>query len=190
MSYGETTLILIGGLPCTGKTTIATYIAQSLSVPWMGKDSYKELLFDTLGCRDRVWSQQLGHASIELLFQFAERQLAAKASCIIESNFRADLDTVRILRLKQQYAFQMVQIHCITDGYVLCERFKRRAESGERHRGHCDHLNYEEFQPRLLTGRVEPLPIEGHLMEVDTTNFAAIPYAPLLQVIREVQTAV
>jgi len=164
-------VVIVSGLPCTGKTTIARRVAERFSLPLMGKDMYKELLFDTLGWKDRTWSKKLGRVSIELLFQFLEAQLAARRSCIVESNFKAEFDTARFLKLEKRYEFDPVQILCITSGDVLFERFKRRAESGARHPGHNDHLNYAEFREMLLRGRSQPLNIGGRLVEIDTTDF-------------------
>ncbi|WP_425432548.1 AAA family ATPase [Hydrococcus rivularis] len=42
-------LILISGLPCTGKTTLARKIAQKLQLPLVCRDDIKESLFDSLG---------------------------------------------------------------------------------------------------------------------------------------------
>jgi predicted kinase len=169
-------VVVVSGPPCAGKTTIAKRIADRFSLPLMGKDSFKEALFDALGWKDRAWSKRLSRASLAMLFQFMEAQLAARCSCVVESNFRTEFDSARFVDLRERYAFEPVQIQCITDGGVLVARFKRRAESGERHPGHCDHLNYEEFEKTLLGGRLEPLAIGGRIIEVDTTDFNAINY--------------
>jgi shikimate kinase len=46
-------LIIISGLPCTGKTTLGRKLAQDLSLPLICRDSIKESLFDSLGYSDR-----------------------------------------------------------------------------------------------------------------------------------------
>jgi hypothetical protein len=66
------------------------------------------------------------------------------------------------------------------------QRFKARCESGERHSGHVDHLNLEEFKERLLKGRGDPIEIVGTHCVVDTMDFAAIQYKVLLAAIRAV----
>jgi tRNA A37 N6-isopentenylltransferase MiaA len=172
-------VIVITGPPCAGKTTIARQVAERFSLPWMGKDMVKELLFDMLGWQDREWSKKLSRASVVLLFRFLETQMAARRSCIVESNFKAEYDTVRFPNLGERYEFDLVQIECVCDGQVLFERFKHRAESGERHPGHSDHGNYDEFREMLLRGRSEPLKIGGHRIEIDTTHFGAIDYQTL-----------
>jgi len=72
----------------------------------------------------------------------------------------------------------------VAEGEVLFQRFIERGESGKRHPGHVDHLTYDELQPALLNGRLEPLDIGGTLVEVDTTDFEAIDYDGLLTAIR------
>lgn len=182
-------VVIISGLPCTGKTTIARRVAEQFSLPLMSKDMYKELLFDTLGWKDRAWSKKLGRVSIALLFQFLEAQLAARRSCIVESNFKIEFDTARFLELEERYEFDPVQILCVTDGDVLFERFKRRAESGARHPGHNDHLNYAEFRETLLRGRSQPLDIGGRFVEIDTTDLDTVDYAAVFAEIAQVLCA-
>lgn len=169
-------LIIISGPPCTGKTFLAKKIANQLRLPVITKDGIKESLFNDLGWSDRAWSRKLGMASFTLLYYFLESSLAAGVSCIIESNFKPAFDNQRFVALKEKYEFEPFQIMCKTDGEVLFERFKKRSESGERHPGHVDHLNYDEVKTELLKGSYEPLSIGGNVYEVDTTDFAVVDY--------------
>ena len=50
-----TPLIIILGPPATGKTTLGRRLAADLRLPFLGRDDFKERLFDRLGCRDREW---------------------------------------------------------------------------------------------------------------------------------------
>lgn len=177
-------VIIVSGPPCTGKTTLARRIAGELRLPLVNKDGIKELLFDSLGWSDREWSRKLGIASYDLLYYFLEAQLQAGRSVVIESNFTPEFATARFLALKERYGFEPFQILCKTEGEALLRRFKERAESGERHPGHVDHLNYEELKQVLLKGHHEKLDIGGEVVEVDTTDFHAIDYEGLLAAIR------
>lgn len=174
-------LVIISGLPCTGKTFLGKRLAKEFNLPYLSKDGIKELLFDSLGWQDREWSKKLGLASYNLLYYFAESQLTAGKSFIIESNFKAEFDSKKFLDLKKKYEYEPLQIVCKTDGEVLFERFKKRTESGERHPGHVDQLNYDEFKEIMLKGGYESLLIGGEIIEVNTTDFESIDYEKILK---------
>ena len=181
-------LLIISGPPCTGKTTLGKSLAQEFHLPFINKDGFKEILFDRLGWSDRAWSKKLGVASMDILYSVLEAQLRAEQSCIVESNFRPEFDTQRFLELKEVYNFEPFQIQCTCDGPTLLQRFKQRAESSSsrRHPGHGDQLNYEEFTPGLLKGRLSPLEIGGTLYEVDTTDFRSLDYKKIIDTIMDV----
>jgi len=173
-------VVILTGPPCTGKTTLGRRLAADLRLPFLSKDTIKEVLFDTLGWRDREWSQKLGRASMEMLFTWAEVELAAGRSFIIEANFHTGLATPRFLELKEKYGFTPFQIGCRAAGQVLTERFLQRAGTMERHPGHVDDLAYEELAPSLLDGRYEPVAIGGSVLQVDTTDFSQVDYSYIL----------
>jgi predicted kinase len=185
VTLSQPVLIIVSGLPCTGKTTLARRLAAEVRLPLVEKDGIKERLFDTLGWSDRAWSRRVGGATYELLFHFTEVLLAAGQSLIVESNFYPD-HAARFLALQAQYPFAPLQVVCRTEGAVLWRRFQERSESGERHPGHVDQQNYAEFRTALLRGESPPLALDGPILPVDTTDFAVIDYARLFQAVREV----
>jgi predicted kinase len=177
-------LIILNGPPGAGKTTLGSRLAKDLGLPFIDKDGIKETLFDTLGWRDRAWSQQLGGASFELLFYFVEVLVEAGISLIVETAFIPRFHTARFLELKQRYGFKPFQVFCTCEDDVLFERFRRRAESGERHPGHVDHLaTYDQFKAVLREGKYGVLDIGGQVVEIDTTDFERVDYEGLLRVI-------
>lgn len=179
-------LIIICGLPCTGKTTLGKKLAQDLSLPFISRDSIKESLFDSLGWLDRQWSKKLGVASYNLLYYFIDSLVSKNISMIVESNFQAAYDTEKYRDIQNKYALKLIQIHCHTRGEVLIERFKQRSESGERHPGHVDHLNYEEFKTVLSKGEYEILGVESTNFKIDTTDFDIIDYKFLIDTLKSI----
>ena len=188
MTAGKTmpnpVLIIISGAPASGKTTLGRRLAGDLRLPFIGKDDIKERLFDSLGWKDREWSRQMGLATYPLLYYFVETELRAGRPLIVESNFRPEYDTAKFLKLQQQYGFEPVQVFCHASDQILLERVRWRALSGERHPGHVDHILYEEMQGAPVQPDYAPLPIEGALITVDTTDFARVDYGAILQEIR------
>jgi predicted kinase len=181
---GTPFVVIVTGPPGTGKTTLAEKLAAEVRLPFFNKDGIKEILFDTLGWSDREWSKRLGHATYMVLYHIMERQLAAGASFIAESNFHVAFDTERFRALRARYAFAPFQINCVADGDVLYERFNARANSGERHPGHMDAMNLDEFEELLRRGRHDPLDIGGAVYEVDMTDYEKIDYGALFAAVR------
>lgn len=179
------TLLIITGLPGTGKTTFAKELAKSLKLPLITKDSLKEIIFDTLGWSDRAWSKKVGVASYSLMDYLVESQLAAGKDLIVESNFKPEFDNAKFQAWQENYGFSAVQILFEANGEILYERFKARALSGERHPGHVDGQNHEEFRESLLTGKIEPLAIKGSVITVDTSDYSLVDTAGLVGQVKE-----
>lgn len=178
-------LIVIEGLSCTGKSTLAEKISTEFNLPYFSKDMFKELMFDEIGYRDREWSKKLGRASYDILYLVAKKLLAAGQSVVLESNFKRDFDRPRLEELREKVGFKVLEILCYAEGKVVFERFKERALSGKRHPGHVDHLCLEEQEKILLRGRAEPLGL-GELIELDTTDLGKIDYGEVLARIEKI----
>ena len=175
-AHGLPALIVVNGAPDTGKTTLARRLADRLVLPLVTKDGIKETLFETLGWSDRTWSRRLGGASMEVLYLFAEAQLAARRSCIVEANFAPSFANPALRRIAARCPFLPIQILCTADCDVLAARFRQRVRSGERHPGHQDCLLGGDDG---MFRRLEPLDIGGHLIEVDTTLFERVDFEGL-----------
>ncbi|PID51935.1 MAG: serine protease [Candidatus Moraniibacteriota bacterium] len=184
MKTNKPWLIIITGLPGTGKTTIGRKLSHDLHIPFMSKDDFKEILFDTLGCKDRAWSQQLGEVSYDLLYKVTEDMLCAGSSLIIETNFNPKRASKKIMQLQNTIGFNIFQLRFFADGHILFERFKNRALSGNRHKGHCDAENLDNFKDSLLCGTIDKLTVQGEFLDVDTTDFEKVDYQKIVNIMR------
>jgi predicted kinase len=179
-------LIIVSGPSCTGKTTLAKKIAEKFNLPFITKDGIKELLFDKLGWSDREWSKKIGVASYGIIHYFLDSIMPTGSSFIIESNFKPEFENKEILDRVCKNNYLPLQIMCQCDGKILFERFKKRSESGERHPGHCDNSNYDEFKEILLKGKFEPMNIGGEIIVFDTTDFNNLDFEKVFDKIREI----
>ena len=170
----QSKVIIITGLPATGKSTIARHLAAEFKLPLFMKDVFKEIIFDTMGWSDRGHSRKVGVASNEIMNYLIETELKSGHSFIVESTYLPERDNEKFQNWQKEYHFESLQIVCNAKGETLFERFKNRALSGNRHPGHVDNTNYEEFREKLLVGISEHLDLAGPVITVNTTNWETV----------------
>ena len=180
----EHTLIIVSGMSCTGKTSIAHKIGDRFNLPVYGRDDFKESLFDSLGYSNREWSKKLGIASYQLLYLVTEQLLSRKQSVVIESNFKSQFDSRKFKDLKEKYQCSLLQIHCYVETSLALQRFENRACSRTRHPGHVDESIYEEMKLNFEHGGYEILDICDRTFRIDTSNFECINYQAIFSVIQ------
>jgi len=187
------TIFIMLGAPATGKSTIGTRLARSLEIPCFSKDGVKEPIFDGVGCPvaletdEPLSGRKMDNAAISILFYLIEMQLQAGRACVIDCNFQAR-HAATLRKLFSQYQFTPIQILCRAEEDELAKRFQRRAETGERHPGHLDHVLSDAFDMDYLQRTFQqPLDIGGHLLSVDSSNYQEDDYQYLLQSIEQLK---
>jgi predicted kinase len=179
-------LIIINGLPATGKTTFAEKLSQEFDLPLLVRDKIKETLFDSLGHSDREWSRKLGSASFDLLWKMTEELMKTKMPFIVESPFNKELDSQRLIEYREKFGYEMLQIILKTPGEIRFERFVERVTTGSRHPGHVDHINFESQKENIVIESITPLEIGGNTLEIDTSDFSKIDYPKIFEEIRRI----
>ena len=182
---GKPLLLIINGLPASGKTSLARRLSTDLKLPAFARDSIYETLYDALAYPQNEIPAQLGSAAFALLYHVLGSVLGVGQSVIVEGFFgRPELRTTEFLKLQQVHNFEPFQIMCVADGNVLIKRVIERAKSDARHFGHQDEAWLAQNKELLLQGRIPPLKLSGELIEIDTTNPEQMDYAGLLHRIR------
>ncbi len=178
-------LIIVNGLPASGKTTLARRLAADVQLPVFSRDGMYETLYDALQGDSNECPPLLGAATFTLLYYVAGSLLAAGQSLLVEGFFgRSELRSAEFLQLQQAHDFEPFQIVCRADGTILLERFLARVETAERHAGHRDLEWLERNKEQFFQGHLTPLALGGRLVEIDTTTPHSFDYADLLQQVK------
>jgi predicted kinase len=136
-------VILVTGLPGTGKTTLARKLAKRYALPFIAKDAIKEPLLDVVGATDAAQSRRLSDASFAVMFNLARDLCAGGASVLLEGNFRPGehehaLSQVLAPRAAEPHTVSVCQILCTCDESERLARLARRRGDASRHAGHRD----------------------------------------------------
>lgn len=165
------TIIIITGLPATGKTTIALGIAEKLHIPLIAKDEIKECLGDTLGCRSIKQSKALGSASYSVLFLLLEKLIRADISCITETFFRKEIATEFFTSLQRKHPCRLIQILLKSNLDVIIDRLDKRVNTGIRHPVHRDTIDPGISKELYDLAEYNGLDLKCPKLEMDMTNF-------------------
>jgi predicted kinase len=189
MDFAHPTIIIVTGRPAAGKSTLAKWLSQELRFSLVSKDSIREELFDRLGWKDRAWAQELGQASVDMMFYFARAALEAGHSIIMDNTFNPVVSVPRFQALKEQYNAQSIQIICDAGNEILFERFKSRSTAGGRHPGHGDEAVLDSLHEFLISNYSPLLDIGGSVIEVDMNDFSKVDYGVILKQVRSLLAA-
>ncbi len=155
-------LVIVAGVPGSGKTTLARDLARRLAVPLISKDTIKEGLFDALGSGDLAWSRSLGRASHVVMYAVA----AEAGSAVLDSHFWRGTAEPDLMALSRP----LVQVYCRCPVELAVLRYRQRMDSPDRHPGHHPEHQSDEVIESWSTVEPRPLDLGAPLIEVDTTR--------------------
>ena len=191
--------ILVGGMPAAGKSHMARVLSERLDLPVFSKDEIKERLYDTIGFRSRAEKVTLGVGAMEAMCYAAGQVMARDGSVILENNFERD-SVPGVRRLLERYGCKPFTLLLTGDYEVIYQRFLRRDQSPQRHRGHVVNTQYPEpageeavYQPMSFRRFVEGFTARGMVdfdvggprLVVDTTDFSQVDYEGIAAQVRQ-----
>lgn len=152
-------LVIVGGPPAAGKSTIAAELGRATGIPVIAKDAIKEALMDHLG-----GSPEVGAAAFAVQFVVARALLAAGRDVILEGAFFRTQS--EIAALAAMASPMTVDVSCAID--VLERRYTLR-HGGDRHPGHRGLEALPDLRARVAAGAYGVPPIDGPTLALDTT---------------------
>ncbi len=155
-------IVVVSGVPGSGKTTLARTLAPLLNLPLISKDAIKEALFDALGTGDLEWSENLGRASHRIMYSLA----GDARSAVLESHFWRGVAESELTEIGRP----LLQVYCRCPLDMAIDRYRNRSASPDRHPGHLPQHQTDKVMERWTSTEQLPLDLDAPLIEVDTSG--------------------
>lgn len=171
-------LIIITGFLATMKTTISQRLGNDLNIVCLNKDSFKEVLGDTIGYTNREENLKLSQATFKIMKMMTEKLLVSGIDVMIESNFKPH----ELAELKEMLPIPIANVLSLFvygQPEVIYQRYKSRQPN--RHIVHksINLMSYDTFVTSMDGYRSSDC--LGQVISVDTTEFSEQKYNSILE---------
>lgn len=195
--------ILVTGIPASGKSTMARFLAEACGLPVISKDRIKECMYDTIGFRSREEKVKLGIASMQIMYDLAEELMRSARPFILENNFE-NVSKEGLLTILKKYKYKAITVTLTGDYKIIYQRFLERNRDPGRHPGHVVNdcypgskeinspvqISYERFVEGITQRGMDSFTANGPQVILDTTDFGRLDREDLVRRIQDIVQAV
>ncbi|OBZ94759.1 transcriptional regulator [Pararhizobium polonicum] len=160
----EKHVVLVNGVPASGKSGLAKSLSQRTGWPILSLDGIKNPFLQHIGGVDRDFNRTLGKASYQAIWSFI-RDAPAGSTFIVDAWFGFQPKTVLEGYIRDAGVDRTAELWCKVPGTVAGERYARRLK--DRLPGHPGAEYVQELV--ALADRAEPIGC-GPCMTVDQTR--------------------
>ncbi len=159
-------IIIITGDLAAGKSTLAASLSEELKIPYLTKDSLKEIACDVIGYSSREENRELSIVATNDMIYFFKQCALVGSDLILEANFRQN-ELMEIESLVDQYDYQVVLLVLTGDIPLLYQRFiDRLANRHIAHRSMSLEQSLDKFADYINQLRNEDLVFFPHYIDM------------------------
>jgi len=128
LKQSEVRLIVVGGSPGTGKTTIARALAEHLDYVLLSSDAIRKE--GAAVAADICYNAEAKHATYRALLDRAEQALVRGQSVIADATWSEEQTRTAVAELAKKTSSRLTVLECRVSAAVSADRAQRRHESG------------------------------------------------------------
>jgi aminoglycoside phosphotransferase family enzyme/predicted kinase len=183
-SLGPPVLILMRGLPGTGKSTIAQTISEALGVELLQTDSLRQTMFGPTG--DRAGFNQGRYQAENRLRVYGQMHTQADAflkdgrSVVLDGTYLAASSRADAAKLAERNQAAFLAVHCQCPDEIALQRIESRAAEGK-----SSSEAHPEFFERQRQAE-EPDPPEIRSLSVETSSGIVEPMKDIFETLRTI----
>ncbi|MQB41289.1 ROK family protein [Rhizobium sp. ICMP 5592] len=163
-SSAEKRVVLVNGVPASGKSSLAKSLSQRTGWPVLSLDGIKNPFLEHIGPVDRDFNRTLGKASYQAIWSFI-REAPVGSTFIVDAWFGFQPKALLEAYIKDAGVDRVAELWCKVPGAVASERYASRLK--DRLPGHPGAEYVAELA--VLADRAEPMAC-GALRTVDQTK--------------------
>jgi len=167
------TLLVFFGLSGTGKTTIASTLAQKKAIPYFNSDKVRKEIVAGIPASEKhhdpfgkgLYSPEMTQKTYKALARLAGRQLARGYSVAVDATFQDESHRERMVKLAKSLGARVIFVLCKASDEVIKQRLEKRQSETQPSDGRWE--IYLKQKERFK----EPDIIEGaELLKIDTAK--------------------
>jgi len=136
-------LLMLAGLPATGKTRVASELGRRTGAVVLESDAIRRLLF-----RERHYTRAENRRLFAAIHAAIDALLARRASVIVDATNLAERERTPLYEMAERNGAHVILAHVTAPNDIVRERLERRS-AGEPSHSEADLAVYERMQPRV-----------------------------------------